>query len=152
MSWDFAAPAYWNANDKCIKTGESELTADQCVIQGEHFFIKGSLEIPVAELSSVFALTVWTSLSRETFERTRVLWNDAKRVNEPPYFGWLSSSVPSYPETINLKTHVHTRQVGVKPFIELEPTDHPLSLEQKSGITLARVRELAEILMHPGGK
>ncbi len=32
--------------------------------------------------------------------------------------------------------------------IELEPTDHPLAVEQRVGITLARVQEIAETLLH----
>ena len=32
--------------------------------------------------------------------------------------------------------------------IELEPTDHPLAVEQREGITLARVIEFAERVLH----
>ncbi|MFE6856425.1 DUF2199 domain-containing protein, partial [Streptomyces sp. NPDC057674] len=65
------------------------------------------------------------------------------------YFGWLSTELSLYsPSTINLKTHVHTRPVGHRPRIELEPTDHPLAVEQRTGITLARVREIAETVLH----
>jgi hypothetical protein len=32
----------------------------------------------------------------------------------------------------------------------LEPTAHPLAVEQRSGITRARVQQIAEILLHPG--
>ncbi len=38
--------------------------------------------------------------------------------------------------------------VGQRPLIELEPTDHPLAAEQRAGITLARVQEIAETLLH----
>ncbi|HEY0683861.1 MAG TPA: DUF2199 domain-containing protein [Steroidobacter sp.] len=31
---------------------------------------------------------------------------------------------------------------------ELEPTEHPLSIEQLHGITMARVREIAEAALH----
>jgi hypothetical protein len=124
------------------------LNGDSCVIKGEHFFIKGNLEIRVVDQNSPFSLSIWTSLSRENFERAGALWNEPKRIKEPPYFGWLSSRVPGYPETLSLRTTVHTRSVGTKPLIELEPTDHPLALEQRSGITLARVAELAAAFMH----
>jgi hypothetical protein len=52
---------------------------------------------------------------------------------------------------LNLKTHVHARPVGQRPFIELEPTDHPLAVEQRSGITMARVREIAAAMLHVTG-
>jgi len=75
-------------------------------------------------------------------------WETNGRKSEPAYFGWLSTAVPTYPETLNLKTQVHTRAVGQRPFVELEETDHPLSVEQRRGIMEERVREIAEILMH----
>ncbi|WP_412543093.1 DUF2199 domain-containing protein [Longispora sp. K20-0274] len=72
------------------------------------------------------------------------------REAEPPYFGWLSTELGLYtPSTINLKTNLHTRPVGQRPLIELEPTDHPLAVEQRCGITRARVQEFAESLLHP---
>ncbi len=63
-----------------------------------------------------------------------------------PMFGWLSTSIPCYPETINLKTMVHTRSVGVRPYIKLEPTEHPLAIEQREGITIERIKQIAEEL------
>jgi hypothetical protein len=42
---------------------------------------------------------------------------------------------------------VHLRGGGIRPFIELEPTDHPLAIEQREGISLERVKELAALLL-----
>jgi hypothetical protein len=61
----------------------------------------------------------------------------------------MSTELPLYqPSTLSLKTRVHTQAVGQRPLIELEPTDHPLAVEQRTGITLARVQEIAETLLH----
>ncbi len=76
------------------------------------------------------------------------LWEDPKRVDEPPYFGWLSSRIPLYPDTFLLKTRVHTRELGLRPRIELEPTSHLLSIEQRQGITRDRLREIASLMEH----
>jgi len=72
MSWAIAAPIYGNPTDGAIKTGASSLTEDLCVIQGEHFFVKGDLEIPVMDRNAVFAFSLWTSLRRENFERIKL--------------------------------------------------------------------------------
>ncbi|MEU1156759.1 DUF2199 domain-containing protein [Streptomyces sp. NPDC005918] len=41
------------------------------------------------------------------------LWEGPHRAAEEAYFGWLSTELGPYStSTINLKTHVHTRQVG----------------------------------------
>jgi hypothetical protein len=78
------------------------------------------------------------------------VWNAEGREAERPYFGWLSTELALYSEgTTNLKTNAHTRPVGKRPFIELEPTDHPLAVEQRTGITQDRVREIAMAVLHP---
>ncbi len=121
-------------------------------IKGEDFFIKGNLEMRVIDRDSVFSLSIWTSLSAANFERAGELWKNPMWVKEPPYSGWLSNNVPGYPETLSLKIHVHTRSVGIRPYVELEPTEHPLAVEQKSGITLARVAEPAALIMHSSAR
>ena len=126
------------------------ISSDQCVIDDEHFFILGRLEIPVHDANEeLFSWNVWVSLSEENFNRTAELWETKGREKESPYFGWLSTSLPCYDvDTFLLKTNVHTRPVGERPFIELEPTDHPLAIEQRNGITLERVQEIAERVLH----
>jgi hypothetical protein len=91
-----------------------------------------------------FAWNVWVSVSRKSFLRVCDLMDEPQREDEPAYFGWLCNSIPGYPETLNLKTMVHTRVVGLRPLIELEPTEHPLAMEQRNGITMDRVREIPE--------
>lgn len=147
----FAAPApdYWTPD--LVDDPHSELSSDQCVIKGQAFFVRGLIEIPVTDTGEVFAWGVWVSLSEENFMRASQLWNASGRETEPPYFGWLSTELPIYsPTTINLKTNLRTRPVGERPAVELEPTAHPLAVEQRNGITRARVQQIAEILLHPG--
>lgn len=95
-----------------------------------------------------FVWDVWVSLSETNFKRASDRWHDPNRTEEPPYFGWLCNNLPGFPETLSLKTNVHTRPLGIRPFIELEPTEHPLAVEQRDGITMARVIEIAETAMH----
>ncbi len=122
---------------------------DFCVIDGKHYFVRGRLEIPVTDSDEVFAWDVWVSQSEANFKRTIELMNTEGRETEEPYFGWLSNNLHLYPDTTNLKTHVHTQPVGIVPTIELEPTEHPLAVEQRKGITLARVQEIAALILHP---
>ena len=122
---------------------------DTCIIDDEHYFVRGRLEIPVIDSKEVFAWDVWVSQSETNFKRTIELMRTKGRESEPPYFGWLSNNLHLYPDTTNLKTEVQTRAVGSVPTIQLEPTDHPLAVEQRNGITLARVKEIAALLLHP---
>lgn len=105
---------------------------------------RGCIEIPVIGTDEPFVWGVWVSLSEENFELTLEHWDDPDREKLEPMFGWLSTVLPLYPETINLKTYVHTRSMDLRPYIELEPTDHPLSIEQREGMTIDRVKEIAQ--------
>jgi hypothetical protein len=147
MHYGTPAPALWYAIPEAERDERVLLSSDQCLI-GEHGFIVGNLEIPVLDADEAFSWDVWVSLSPANFRRAGELWEAPGREAEPPYFGWLSTSLPGYPETLHLKTHVHTREVGRRPFVELEPTDHPLAVEQRVGITMERVREIAEQVLH----
>ena len=52
-------------------------------------------------------------------------FHDAQRSHIGPFFGWLSTRLPAYPDPLNLKTRVYLLDDGLRPSIELEPTDHP---------------------------
>lgn len=149
MHYGASAPALWFAIPESEREIRVELSSDMCMID-EHAFIVGNLEIPVHGCREHFSWDVWVSLSAANFQRAVQLWHQSGRESELPYFGWLCTSLPGYPETLHLKTQVHTREVGRRPFIELEDTEHPLAVEQRNGITLERVQEIAELVLHGG--
>lgn len=148
MGYSTTAPDVWDPSFE--KDPGSMLSADQCIIRGQHFFIRGLIEIPVIGSEDVFSWGVWISLSRDNFDRALEVWNTEGREAEKPYFGWLSTELALYSlSTTDLKTNAHTRPVGKRPFIQLEPTDHPLAVEQRTGITQNRLREIAMAVLHP---
>jgi hypothetical protein len=96
-----------------------------------------------------FEWGAWVSLSQDSFERMSAVWEQPGRERERPVFGWLATELSVYvPSTSNLKTIVHTQPVGLRPLIELEPTEHPLAVDQREGVSLARVQKFAELLLH----
>jgi hypothetical protein len=123
------------------------LTPDQLIIDDEDFFIRGHIEIPIQGMTVPFAYSVWTSLSRKSHDRIGERWEAPDRASDPPYFGWLCTWLPNYPKTTSLKIMVQSREPGVVPLFTLEPTEHPLAVEQRNGISQARWHELALKLM-----
>ncbi|WP_280691833.1 MULTISPECIES: DUF2199 domain-containing protein [unclassified Kitasatospora] len=149
LSHSAKAPDLWHP--QYAEDTDSMLTADLCSIKGQALFIHGLIEIPVRDTGEIFSWGVWSSLSAPNFARAVERWQDEDRDQEPAYFGWLSTELPLYGvSTMILKTQVHTRPLGRRPFIELEPTDHPLAVEQREGITAARVAEIAELVLRQG--
>jgi hypothetical protein len=152
LPMEFAAPMpdYAAAIPETERLARCKLTEDVCVIDNEAFFLRGCLEIPVHNGLSPIVWGVWVSLSAQNFEQTLDLWTTPGRENQLPYFGWLSTRLSDYPDTPNLKTLVHTRVVGERPWIELEPTDHPLAQEQRYGVSWDTAQQKIERLLHLG--
>lgn len=148
FDWHYDAPTYWDG-----PRGEGdELTSDLCVWTddgGERaFFIRGLLPLPVRDAEQVFNYGIWSTLSESSFERVVELWDDPKRIDEPPYFGYLSNSLADFPDALNLKLDVVTSELEVRPRLLLHDADHPLVRAQREGVTTEFVRQVAHRNLH----
>jgi hypothetical protein len=147
LSFAAVAPDPWFAIPETERGDRALLGSDQCVIDGKQFFIRGCLEIPILDCNDPFVWGVWVSVSEASFNRIEQLWETEIRDQEPPFFGWLCNQLSVYPPILGLKTNLRLRNSGIRPFIALEPTDHPLAVEQRQGIPLHRVEEIAAALL-----
>ena len=143
------APLYYYSIPLAERAARCVLGSDTCVVDQKSFFVRGCLEIPVHGETDPFIWGVWVSLSNNSFRQFVECLEASKRSHIGPFFGWLSASLALYPSTVSLKTRVHLRDNGVRPYIELEPTDHPLAVEQRNGITTEQVVEIYSRLEHP---
>jgi len=141
-------PLSYFAIPEAERESRCAIGSDDCVIDGKSFFVRGCIEIPVHGEADPFIWGVWVSLSERNFGEWAKVCGDQRRSHVGPFFGWLDAWLKPYPDTMNLKTQVHLRDDGVRPYIELEPTDHPLSVEQRAGISVARVAEIYSAMVH----
>ncbi len=145
-SFSYDAPIYWESVPEAERGTISHLTTDTCVIEGQHYFVCACLEIPIHGYAEPFVWGVWSSLSAESFGRLAAL-REAP-VDGESFFGWFCNQLPFYPDTLNLKVRVHPRSDGLRPFLELEPTDHPLAVDYREGVTIDRARQIMEAALH----
>jgi hypothetical protein len=135
----FDAPLHYAELDADERAAQAQLGDDLCTIdhtdRRDHF-VRVCLE-------------VWVSLSAENFARYRETWDAPDTADR--YFGWFCNRLPGYPDTLNLKTLVHPRGEGLRPWIELEPGEHPLAIDQHQGLSMSRAQALAELVLHQGG-
>jgi len=125
-----------------------QMSSDQCVLDEEHFFVLGNLDIPIVGHAQFLRFTVWSSLSQKSFLRACELWNTPGREQgEPAYFGWLCSVLPSYSDTQHLKLDVLTSPVGVRPCLKLHDEDHDLCRDQAQGISWERAVQISNAAM-----
>ncbi len=142
----FIAPAPWVVDviPAAERARRVELGEEQCIVDGEHFFVRANLDLPIIGHHETVRWTVWSSLSLANFERTCELWTTPGRESEPPYFGWLSTALPGYPDTRTLQVQVCTEPVGIRPRLVLAVQDHPLARDQADGISWSRAMELSK--------
>ena len=131
------APDVWFEASEQEQTEEFDLTSDTCIWKDEHFFVRCVLSLPLADRDGTFDFGVWSTLSRENFASYMRIFENAERATLGPMFGWFANRLPGYPETTNLKCNIYPRDSGLRPTIELEPSDHPLSIQQQRGIRFA---------------
>ena len=151
LSFGADAPLQWHliSEEECTS---AQLGEEQCIIptqNGTAYYLRARLELPIRGSERTFTWGVWCSLSEASFQEIAAHWDHPGRVHRGPYFGWLCTTLPGYPETLLLKTNLHQQATGFRPLVELEPTDHPLTVEQREGIEPERLQALVTSLLHP---
>jgi hypothetical protein len=148
------SPYYWSQeNEKASrrlrlfpswskKRNKTFLDQDYCAINDESFFVRGLIHLPIIGAAETFRWGVWGSLSRENFNKLREMDDNPSRTELPAMFSWLSSQLPEYPDTLNLKMYAHIQEPSMRPHFFLELTDHPLSQEYHHGISPVRIKEI----------
>lgn len=145
LDFSHDAPYYWRKeyeDNGEIGRPRSFMNHDFCSIEDHDFFIRGVIHLPIIGTAETLRWGVWGSLSRGNFERLIEVNDDPKRVELPPMFSWLSTKIPEYPDTLNLKMYAHIQEVNCCPVFELDPSLHPLAEEFRKGINPERVKQI----------
>jgi hypothetical protein len=129
------------------KTTRLFLTTDLCVVDSKSFFIRCLLAVPIKGTGENFGWAIWSSLSEKNFLRYRKHYDDDMSDWEP-MFGYLSNRLPEYPDTLSLKLSVQTRAQGDRPTVIMEPTDHPLAVDQREGMSLELALKIVDPFLH----
>lgn len=142
------APIYADALTPEEYEQRVQFNNDVWVLDKSVFFVRGIIQIPIIGTDKIFGWGVWSSLSDKSFETLMDTWDKPGRENfVAPMFGWLSTRIPFYPDTLNLEMMTHLREVGTIPVFEVEHSAHPLGQEQRHGITMERVHEIAKTIL-----
>jgi hypothetical protein len=125
------------------------LGSDQCIIDEEAYFLRGLIEIPVPGFEDKFLWGVWARVWRNDFDEISSHWDTQGREDLiGPYKGTLNNKLSEYADTLNLKCTIRIQPVGSRPLFFIDEPDHPLAREQREGISLERIQEIASNLMH----
>jgi hypothetical protein len=120
------------------------LTEDICVIDNEHFLVRGVLPVPIKGTDAEWSWGVWAILFRRDFERYLELWDASEADEEPPFGGRLSGGVEAYPDSDGLKVGVYLQSGNQRPIFEVVSEDHPLGVAQREGVTMEQIHAFIE--------
>jgi hypothetical protein len=144
----FAFPIQYMDVPAAQRKRRVRLEGDTCVIDDRHFFVRGCLEIPVRGSRTPFVWGAWVRVSKTSFGRFQRAAGAADRSRGGALAGRLCSPPRPYPDSLNLKAKVYLRDAGVRALIALEPSDHPLAIEQRQGMTVRRLSEICSLMIH----
>jgi hypothetical protein len=143
MGYAVKAPRNWFGLPEAERATRAKLSEDLCTIDGREHYVRGCLEIPVIGSPEPFVWGVWASVSEASLKRILELWNAPDVEGEPPRFGWFSTWLQGYPEPVEIKCQIHLRAGNLRPRFVLEATEYPLAVEQRNGMTIDRIKEIA---------
>jgi hypothetical protein len=142
----FDAPIYYDGLPESERNERVWKDSDFCQVDTD-YFIRGVLEIPIIGHKETFAYGVWTSVSEKNFRRYQKIFK-VERPAAERYVGWISNRIAGYPDTLKVKAAAHVRPRGLRPTIEVEPTDHPLAVAQRDGLTMDQVIDIVSEVLH----
>jgi hypothetical protein len=139
-------PDAWRAVPVDERSERGTLWTDTCIIDQQQFYVRGRILVPVAGHTEPFIFNLWAAVSQQDFVRYGQLWDVERRAQEAPLAGRLANTIAGYPPALGLECKVVLQDARVRPSFELPSPDHPLALEQRRGITLDRVKEIAAVM------
>jgi hypothetical protein len=126
------------------------VSSDQCIIDGEQFYIRGCLELPIQGSDSVFLWGLWARVHEADFDEIDARWDLVGRESTSgPYKGRLANKVPAYPDSINLRLTVRMQPAGKRPLFFVDE-DHALAFDQRRGLSPLRAEEYGCMLLQTG--
>ena len=147
-SFGFKAPDPWLQQPDEVKA-KGEIGDDLCKYtdeDGEHYFARVVLLVPIHGVEEPFMWGVWVSLSKESFDHYVETWD--KPDLDRGYFGWFCSALPYYENTWSLAADVHPQAGGDRPYLNLHETDHELYRDFSNGISIQKAQHIAELCLH----
>lgn len=134
------------------RPGRVWLDADICAIDDRQFFVKGLLDIPIQGVKEPLSWGLWVAQTEEelnAYEDTRgtdqagVVTQGQITVTMPGYF-----ELDQNGENYRLDCELIGQRSGLRPIINLLPSEHILYRDHKFGISWDRAVELIAKVPH----
>jgi hypothetical protein len=132
--------------DAVSRTRRAWLADDFAVLDDERFFVRGLLELPIAELDDRFAYGSWVEVSMPDFQELMRHWHDEAQF--APVGCAVANELEPYRDTVGLRAMLCATAPDRLPAIVLDAGPHELVDAQRRGISPGRSDELAAVVLH----
>jgi hypothetical protein len=111
------------------------LSEDFCVLNGEHFFVRAVMTIPVEGTKDDFGFGCWSTLSRQNFEKYLESFDSVRPSQEELWSGWLCNRLAVQGGADPVGVWVQLRPGRKRPLLWVMDDDHPLAKMQENGLS-----------------
>ena len=141
------APYFWTEEEVYAQNSEVRLdgnflSEDFCVINGESFFVRCVLKLPVKNPEYDFGFGVWSTLSKSNFEKYLKGFDDGNYDEGTAWTGWFSTQIKGLDNTLRQKCWVIPQKGHQRPLIKFMDKGHQVSIAQKKCLPAETLLEI----------
>jgi hypothetical protein len=149
---DERGTATHESKDACIlfaKSSGSLLKRFTARSRPDRYFLRVMLPFEVEGRDYPFCWGIWVEVHKHQYERVMDLWDNPNQHQEPPFEAVLANYIGDYSLTTEgLSGLVHLQSPERVPHFFLSDGSHELVMEQRKGVTEARVFEWLDPYLH----
>ena len=123
---------------------------DLCVLDGEKFFVRGTIPLRVHAQADTYAIGAWAEVTRNDFQNILALWSDENQALTPAFSGSLANGIPATSNSLGCALEIRLAGPATRPHFFVTEETCTIFEEQKHGIPLHRASEYTALI--PGGK
>lgn len=124
------------------------LSEDFCVLNGEHFFVRAVMAIPVQGMADDFGFGCWSTLSRQNFDKYLESFDSIRPSQEELWSGWLCNRLAHHGDAGPVGVWVQLRPGRQRPLLWVMDDDHPLAIAQEQGLSAEQMMEIFSFYGH----
>lgn len=144
----YARPDAWYAVRPDEREARWEMDSDLAVLDGERFFLRGLVPIPVHGEAHPYAWGTWAAVDEADFRRYEAAYRDPEGHRLPAFAGRIANQLSGYPQTLGLAVTIRPGEGTDRPSFTVDDVAHPLAAEQRGGVFLERVLEMVSPALH----
>jgi hypothetical protein len=117
-SFGAGAPVLYYRHPEAGTRAARSAEFDRCIIDGEHYFVRGCLDVRIKESTEVFNWGVWVSLSAQSFKRMSDLWRYARGGSWATFLRLAlhaPSGIPGHHHAQDTRSHAASRRTALHP-------------------------------------